>query len=1010
MKKICLKILFVFILLNSVFLQVSAQRSNGLAVEGTVTVQEGVVDGAIIQMYRDGRRLDNYGIGLDGTYKVELNYNHEFVLIFSCPGNFPQKIVVDTKVPRQVLQANPVFPPFPVNIRLFTEIPGIERTFSENTVMKLYYSERVDNFISDLYYNDAQIKHLIDQAILQSQLISREADYLAGLTKAELAELRKEYDQLIKEAENEYRKEEFLKALDGYQAASKVFPKEQYPKDRIAEINDLLGLLMVADEMQQALAERLNELIKQADELFVAKKYQEARNAYSRALSVDINNLHARQRLDEIAQILKQQQSEQEYAGLIKKADNSFRELLYVDAQNTYREALQLKENEPYPKQRIEEIDKILAQQAQNAERLKSYEQAIFQAEVNFEKQMYEKSISFYESALNHKPGDEVATRRIQEIRDLMNDLANRSMYDKLIKSADRSFQKKQYPEALTEYEQAADLLPKEEYPQNQINRINSIIAEEARLAAEAEAAEQARLAALQAEKDSQYASAVSRGDSLFTLTDYDNSRSAYESALKIKPEEAYPQQRIDEIKNILAQLLSARQAYDAAIARADRDFGREAFAEAKSGYTEAQQAKPDEAYPAEQITKIDSIVEARARLAAEAEAAEQARLAALQAEKDSQYASAVSRGDSLFTLTDYDNSRSAYESALKIKPEEAYPQQRIDEINRILDEQDRINREYQNAILLADQQFNGKEYGNSRINYEKASEIKPSETYPKTQIAEIERLLALQELDENYREIILAADVYFKEESWDNAKSEYEKALEIKPEENYPKSQLVKIENLIRQQQERVLAEQRAAEDMERRRAEIEKRQQQMSERQEMSEASLDQLYAEYVQLADGFFDNKRYNVSRAWYYKAWDVKPQETYPPQRIDEINRLVTGLLLNQRDRDYQGFVDLADSTFRNNQLAVARGWYNRALTIKPEETYPKEQLQTISALIEEQLAARSGEQFDALKQNAAKAMENKSYTVARFWYKKALSLRPNDREVQEGLSKIEEALR
>jgi hypothetical protein len=142
-----------------------------------------------------------------------------------------------------VLQSDPLFPPFPLNIRLFTEIPGIDRTFSENTVMKIYYSENVDNFISDLYYNDAQIKHLIDQAILQSQQLGREADYLAGLTKAELAELRKEYDQLIKEAENEYRNEEFLKALDGYQAASKIFPKEQYPKDRIAEINDLLGCL-----------------------------------------------------------------------------------------------------------------------------------------------------------------------------------------------------------------------------------------------------------------------------------------------------------------------------------------------------------------------------------------------------------------------------------------------------------------------------------------------------------------------------------------------------------------------------------------------------------------------------------------------------------------------------------------------------------------------------------------------------------------------------------------------
>ena len=239
-RKYLLFILIVYLLAGICF-SASAQRSNGLTVEGTVTVEEGIADDAIIQMYRDGRRLDNYGIGASGNYKVELNYNHEWVLIFACPGNFPQKIVIDARVPREVLQKDPLFPPFPVNISLFTEIPGIERTFSENTVMKIYYSDKVDNFISDLYYNNAQIKHLIDQAILQSQQVGREADYLAGLTRAELAELRKEYDQHIKEAEKEYKNEEFLKALDGYQAAGKIFPKEQYPKDRIAEINDLLS-------------------------------------------------------------------------------------------------------------------------------------------------------------------------------------------------------------------------------------------------------------------------------------------------------------------------------------------------------------------------------------------------------------------------------------------------------------------------------------------------------------------------------------------------------------------------------------------------------------------------------------------------------------------------------------------------------------------------------------------------------------------------------------------------
>ncbi len=1604
MKKLYLKILFAGFIILGLTLPVNAQRSNGLTVEGTVSVEEGSVEGAIIQMFRDGRRLDNYGIGANGRYRVELNYNHEWTLIFARSGNFPQKIVIDTKVSREVLQSDPLFPPFPVDIKLFTEISGIDRTFSENTVLKIYYSDRVDNFISDMYYNDAQIKNLIDQAILQSQQINREADYLAGLTRAELAELRKEYDQLIKEAENEYKKEEFLNALDGYQAASKIFPKEQYPKDRIAEINDLLGLLMVAEEKQQALAERLEALIKQADALFDAQKYQEARNAYHRALSVDPTHKHALQRSEEIAAIIRQQQVGQEYQNLIVKADNSFKELLYVEAKNAYQQASQLKENESYPKQRIQEIDNILNQQAQNAERLKSYDEAVFQAEVNFEKQFYERAISFYESALTHRPGDEVAVKRIQEIKELMNELANRTTYDRLIKSADRLFQRKQYNEALAEYEHAAELLPKEEYPQNQISRITEIFAEEerliaeaeaaeqarlaaeqarieaeekareekykeiideadrlaendelvesvgkfrealdikpqeqypitrieeisgmitrrqgvqqsydaaiargdrdfqqeafntakaayteaqqakpdetypaeqiakidsivetrarlaaeaeaeaarlaaeaeaaeqarlaaiqaeqdrqyvqaisrgdslfnlneyepsrtayqsalqvkpgethpqqrineigqilaqllsaqqtydaaiaradrefgnesfdlakaayteaqqvkpdetypaeqiakidsivesrarlaaeaeaeaARLAAEAEAAEQARLAAIQAEQDRQYVQAISRGDSLFNLNEYEPSRTAYQSALQVKPGETHPQQRINEIGQILAQLLSAQQTYDAAIARADREFGNESFDLAKAAYTEAQQVKPDETYPAEQIAKIDSIVESRARLAAEAEAeaarlaaeaeaaeqarlaaiqaeqdrqyvqaisrgdslfnlneyepsrtayqsalqvkpgethpqqrineigqilaqllsaqqtydaaiaradrefgnesfylakaayteaqqvkpdetypaeqiakidsivetrarlaaeaeaeaarlaaeaeaaeqarlaaiqaeqdrqyvqaisrgdslfnlneyepsrtayqsalqvkpgethpqqrineigqilaqllsaqqtydaaiaradrefgnesfylakaayteaqqakpgesypaeqiakidsivetrarlaaeaeaeaarlaaeaeaAEQARLAAIQAEQDLQYAQAVSRGDSLFNLNEYEPSRTAYQSALQVKPEETYSQRRIDEINGIFQERERVNREYQNVLALADQQFNSRDYSNSRNSYEKALEVKPAETYPKDKIAEVDRILAQRELDESYSTIILAADGFFNSESWDDAKSEYQKASEIKPNESYPKSQIVKIENLLRQQQERALAEQRAAEDMERRRAEIEQRQHQMSERRDISESGLNQLYNEYILLADGFFDNQRYNVSRAWYFKAWDVKPEETYPPQRIEEINRIVNSLLLNQRDRDYQSFVNLADSTFRQNQLAVARGWYNRALTVKPQEIYPKEQLQAITDLIAERMASRSGEQFNSHMQNATEAFENGNYNVARFWYKKALELRPDDSDAIEGLTKITDTLK
>jgi hypothetical protein len=984
------RLFIIVLILLGVGSKATAQRSNGLTVEGTVSVEEGSVDGAIIQMFRDGRRLDNYGIGSNGNYKVELNYNHEFILIFSRPGNFPQKIVVNTQVPNAVLQSDPLFPPFPVNIRLFTEIPGIDRTFSENTVMKIYYSENVDNFISDLYYNDAQIKHLIDQAILQSQQLGREADYLAGLTKAELAELRKEYDQHIQEAENEYRNEEFLNALDGYQAASRIFPNEQYPKDRIAEINDLLGLLMVAEEMQQAKAERLASLIKQADALFADEKYTEARNAYHRALSVDPDNSHAQQRADEINEIIRRQQIDQEYQNLIVQADNSFKELLYVEARNTFQKALDLKQNEEYPKQKIEEIDAIISRQTQNAEQLKNYEDAVFQAELNFEKQFYERAISFYESALTHKPGDEVATSRIQEIKDLMNELANRTMYDKLIKSADRSFQRKQYNEAIPDYEHAAELLPKEEYPKNQISRINEIFAEQARLAAEAKAAEQARLA-VQAEQDREYNQAVSRGDSLFNLNEYETSRTAYQSALQVKPNETYPQQRIEEIGQILAQLAAAQQTYDAAIARADRDFQRENFEQAKIAYTEAQQAKSEETYPAEQIAKIDSMVETRARLAAEAEAeaarlaaeaeaAEQARLAAIQAEQDRQFTQAVSRGDSLFNLNEYESSRMAYQSALQVKPDETYPQQRITEIGQILAQLATAQQNYDAAISRADRDFQSESFDNAKAGYTEAQQAKPEETYPAEQIAKIDsivetrarlaaeaeaeaarlasdaeaaeqaRLAALQaEKDRQYNQAVSRGDSLFNLNEYEASRTVYQSALQVKPDETYPQQRIEEIGRLLEQL------------------------------------ASAQQTYDAAIARADRDFQSESFDNAKTAYNEAQQAKPEETYPAEQIAKIDSIMEiharlaaeaeaeaarlaaeaeaaeqarlAAIQAEQDRQYAQAISRGDSLFNLNEYETSRTAYQSALQVKPDETYPQQRIEEIGRLLAQLASAQ-----------------------------------------------------
>ena len=486
---------------------------------------------------------------------------------------------------------------------------------------------------------------------------------------------------------------------------------------------------------------------------------------------------------------------------------------------------------------------------------------------------------------------------------------------------------------------------------------------------------------------------------------------------MTIKPEETYPQERIDEIGALLAQLSAAQKAYEDAVARGDREFRSEGFDAAKLAYNDAKQAKPDETYPGEMIAKIDSIVTTRARLAEEAAAAEAARLAAIQAEKDKNYADAITRADNLFNTTEYVNSRNEYRSALTIKPEETYPQERIDEINKKIaelelarKEQELLDKNYANLIQQANRFFTNSNYLQSKSKYENALELKPGEEYPTERIAEVDRILQQLKLDEEYRAIIVVADGFFKTKSYLQAKGKYEKALTVKPEEQYPKNQIAKIDDILDKEKQRILAEKEAAEDLQRRTREIAQINSEIDARNVESEAELTDLYNQFIQKADAFFNIKQYNVSRAWYYQALDIKVNEPYPLQRIGEINNLIGSLLLSQRDRDYQSFIDLADSTFRNNELAVARGWYNRALGIKGNEVYPKNKIAGIQNKIAERMAGQAGQKFEAHVAKASKAFDEQNYNVARFWYKKALELRPNDEAVKNRLIEIREALK
>jgi tetratricopeptide (TPR) repeat protein len=1031
MKLFFLKCFILGLVLGFFAFPLAAQRSNGISVEGKVAVQQGLVEGAVIQMFMDGRRLDNYGVGSDGRYKVELNYNHKYELIFSLKDNFSQKIVVESAVPKTVLQSDPKFPPFPLNINLFTEIPGIDKSFVDNTVLKIYYNPNVDNFVSELYYNDAQIAKLIEQAVIQSKMIGKESDYLSKLTKAELAEMKKEYDGLLEEARKEYGKEEFLAALDGFKAASKIFPNEQFPKDRIAEINDLLGLMMVAADLDKALAERFSALIKEADLYFNQKKYAEAKNSYNRALSIKPNDSYANGQIKLINELLKKKLADEQYENIIAQADNSFKQLLYNEASKSYQEALGIKPNEAYPKNKLKEIGEILANEANNAEKQKSYETAMQQGEIMFQKQFYEKSLASFENALSLKPGDEPATRKIEQVKGVMQNLADKLMYDKLIASADKSLKKELFKEALNEYVAASEILPNDKYALQRIDEINrklKLEGEFADLIAKADNEFNAKnydgakthysealvlratdkhaqdrikeidvLIAAQG-LDEKYNSALAQADELYSSNDYENAIGKYNEAAGLKPKEKYPKDKIAEINTILSQIAKTNQDYRQAVAKAEGLFNQKSYEKAKDAFADAGKIKPEETYPPEMVAKINDLIAEQTKLAAEAEAEkvrlakeaaalEAARLTAIQAEKDKNYNEAIAKADNLFNEKQYENARTEYRAAQTVKPEETYPQQKITEIGTLLAQLSASQKAYEDAVSKADKDFKAEKFESAKLAYGDAQKAKPDETYPAEMIAKIDstvetrarlvaeaeaekvrlaqeaaaaeaaRLAAIQaEKDKNYNEAIAKADNLFNEKQYENARTEYRAAQTVKPEETYPQQKITEIGTLLAQ----LSASQKAYEDA--------------------------------VSKADKDFKAEKFESAKLAYTDAQKAKPDETYPAEMIAKIDSTVEtrarlaaeaeaekmrlaqeaaaaeaarlAAIQAEKDKNYNEAISKADNLFNEKQYENARTEYRAAQTVKPEEPYPQQKITEIGTLLA-QLSASQKAYEDAV---------------------------------------------
>ncbi len=199
-----------------------------------------------------------------------------------------------------------------------------------------------------------------------------------------------------------------------------------------------------------------------------------------------------------------------------------------------------------------------------------------------------------------------------------------------------------------------------------------------------------------------------------------------YELANNVKPDEQYPNDRIAQIKVILADNKLKLDNWQKIISAADNFFRLKDYANAVLKYQEALGISPNEKYPSDKISEINTLLEKEKN-----------------DELHTQYLKIIVQADQFFKSKDYEKAKSTYSDALKIKSNEQYPRDKIDEINRIaLDNQQQKSGSYNKIIADADKYYLAKAYDQAVDLYRQAIALIPGESYPIDMISKISAIM----------------------------------------------------------------------------------------------------------------------------------------------------------------------------------------------------------------------------------------------------------------------------
>jgi len=850
-------------------------------VTGKVKVDQGVVDGTHVELFRNGILIQDLIINRTGTFRVQIDLNQEYKFQFKNDGYYLKSIDFDTHIPPNVCTGDCAFPPFELAVMLYKKVAGVPEM--AQAASKISYNSQLDVFDAEILRQKSDLKKMIDEALAEARQKATLYD------QQKIKEKKTNFDRLVSEADNLYRTGNLEKSMQSYRDAAMILPNEKYPREQV----DKLYSLLVTAELQKSFGipseDNFLKYVNYGDLKFSEREYTIAMVAFRNALNVRPSEQSLQSKLlnsevevkkikdlvwEEIEhkkQIYISRQAK--YKELNSLGDEKLIKEDVVGAKEMYAQAAtQIDENSyallmlqkigdiisneelaiKLSKERDEANKKMLAEA-----RSKAYNDAIKEADRLLSQRLYRDAIENYELAISIKDYELYPKKQIENITDILAKLQlSGEEYNRLLKEAEQLMIQKNYPIARETYQKAHNLIPEEIFAKQKIEEIDRLIKNQ-----NEESIVQGK-----------YSKILDVADALFNQNKYNEAIDPYQQASDIKPSEKYPKDQIQKIREILSKesedqkLLFQKQTdYDKAISQADEAFKKRSFPTSRSLYLRALQISPGQQYPSSQIKKIDEELN---KVISPTNApksnfddidydnveflVEDIRLAA--------FKEAMEMGESFLKSKEYAIARFYFRRAIVLYPNDVLANQKLNETDRMIRGNDVNESKYNEFVKKADESFKTGDISVAKYYYAKALDLKPNDPYAKERFDVTDQLLRstiTSAGEHEFDNTIAEGDKAFAAKNYPLARFYYKKALVLKP--NNPKaiSKIEQSENAIEQ------------------------------EKTNSNNSEFDRN----IQMGNQAFQEKKYGQARYYYKQALIINPSDTYTLSQLSKIEALI-----------------------------------------------------------------------------------------------------------------------